>query len=242
MNPLVNEEQTPQSPVDGGRLDGEEWDRGPVPSRFRRRRGVVALAVLAVVVLAVVGVAWYGVARERAAESDIGGDVKAPPCAEPGSREPVEPEVGPAFSFRTPECFRPEGPVEPAANGRDGTRVLLVPVDITLTPGERPMGQIRVSAADVGIDAAAESEEEVTEQLRRGLGITDGADVTMARRTVDGARGWGFHVDSPHRTFVAWSFLKGTMQVNLICQWFGDDLAPRMLAGCNQVVDTLTIA
>jgi hypothetical protein len=104
-----------------------------------------------------------------------------------------------------------------------------------------PVGQIRVSAADVGMDASEGSDEEVEEQLRRGLGV-GGADVETARRNIDGSRGWGFRVDSADRPVVTWTFLKGTMQINVICRWFDESLEARMLAGCGQLVDTLTIA
>jgi hypothetical protein len=117
---------------------------------------------------------------------------------------------------------------------------VLVPVEASPEDGE-PAGQIRVSATDIGMDASEGSDEEVEEQLRRGLGV-DGADVETARRNVDGSRGWGFRVDSAGRQLVAWTFLKGTMQINVVCRWFDENIEARMLAGCGQLVDTLAIA
>jgi hypothetical protein len=117
---------------------------------------------------------------------------------------------------------------------------VLVPVEVSPGDGE-PAGQIRVSAADVGMDASQGSDDEVEEQLRRGLGV-GGADVETARRNIDGSRGWGFRVDSAGRQVVTWTFLKGTMQINVVCRWFDDSIEARMLAGCGQLVDTLTIA
>jgi hypothetical protein len=189
-------------------------------------------------------VVWFGVANHRAAEPAIGAGVKPPACAEPGTGDVVEPEQGSAFSFKMPECFRSgDALVSFAADHSDGTTsVVLVPVDIPLTPGESVTSLIRVSAVDVGRSAATATSQEVEALVRRAFGIGDSANVTMVRRTVDGARGWGFHIDSPDRPLVAWLFLKGTTQLSVVCRWFGEDLKARMLAGCNQIVDTLNIA
>ena len=243
MNQFASDRQPPPSSARSGRQGNEDWDAGPVPSRFRRRPGVTALAafgVLAVVVAAVVGLA----ARcDDDAGSAIGGGITPPPCAEAGTREVVEPPSGSAFRFQMPQCFRSgEGLISPGPGRGDGrTRVVLLPVDLPLTAGEPVTAQITVSATDVGADAASDSDQEMEEQFRRGLGVA-GAGVEAVRRDISGARGWGFRVNNPHRPLVAWAFAKGTMQITVICRWFADDIEARMLAGCNQVVDTLTIA
>ena len=243
MNEFANGRQLPPSSARSGQQGNEDWDAGPVPSRFRRRPGVTALAafgVLAVVVAAVVGLAARG--DNDDARSTIGGGVSPPPCADPGTREVVEPPFGSAFRFQMPQCFRSgEGLISPGPGRGDGrTRVALLPVDLPLTAGEPVTAQINVSATDIGADAASDSDQEMEEQLRRGLGVA-GDRVEAVRRDISGARGWGFRVNDPHRPLVAWAFGKGTMQITVICRWFADDIEARMLAGCNQVVDTLTI-
>jgi hypothetical protein len=243
MHPSANDGQPAPAATDGGRAQNER-DAGPAPSRWRRRPGLTALVVVGVVVAAAVAVVWFGVARDGTAEPAIGAGVKPPACAEPGTGDLVEPEQGSAFRFKMPECFRSgDALVSFAADRSDGTTsVVLVPVDVPLTPGESVASLIRVSAVDVGRSAVTATSQEVEEMIRRAFGISDDANVTMVRRTLDGARGWGYHIDNPDRPLVAWLFLKGTTQLSVVCRWFGEDLEARMLAGCNQIIDTLSIA
>jgi hypothetical protein len=243
MHPSANDAQPAPAATDGGRAHSE-GDAGPAPSRWRRRPGMTALVVVGIVGAAAVAVVWSRVTSDETAEPAIGAGVKPPACAEPGTGDVVEPEQGSAFRFKMPECFRSgDALVSFAADRSDGTTsVVLVPVDIPLTPGESVTTLIRVSAVDVGRSAATATSQEVEELVRRAFGISDDANVTMVRRTVDGARGWGYHIDSPDRPLVAWLFLKCTTQLSLVCRWSGDDLEARMLAGCNQIVDTLSIA
>jgi hypothetical protein len=204
---------------------------------------MTALVVVGIVGAAAVAVVWSRVTSDGTAEPAIGAGVKPPACAEPGTGDVVEPEQGSAFRFKMPDCFRSgDALVSFAADRSDGTTsVVLVPVDIPLTPGESVTTLIRVSAVDVGRSAVTATSQEVEELVRRAFGISDDASVTMVRRTVDGARGWGYHIDSPDRPLVAWLFLKGTTQLSVVCRWSGD-LEARVLAGCNQIVDTLSIA
>ncbi len=219
-------------------------DAGPAPSWWRRRSGVTTLVVVGIVVAAVAGIALFGVTKDRNSEPAIGAGVKPPACAEPGTADLVEPEQGSAFRFTMPECFRSGDalvtfPTDPG----DGTNsVVLVPVDITLASGESVAALVRVSVVDIGTTAVTATSQEVEEMVRRTFDITATTNVTMVRRTVDGARGWGFHIDDPDRTLVAWLFLKGTTQLSIVCRWSGEDLEARMLAGCNRIVDTLSIA
>jgi len=245
MHPSANDGHQAPAATHGGRseTDGDAGP-GPAPGRRRRRLGVTALVVGIVATAVVVAVVWFGVVRDEAPEPAIGAGVKPAACAEPGTRDVVEPEQGSAFRFKMPECFRSgDALVSFAADRSDGTNsVVLVPVDIPLTPGESVTSLIRVSAVDVGRSAATATSQEVEALVRRAFGISDSANVTTIRRTVDGARGWGFHVDSPDRTLVTWLFLKGTTQLSVVCRWSGDEIEARMLAGCNQIVDTLGIA
>ena len=153
-------------PAEAGQAHSEGWNHSLARSWFRRRPGATALSVLGVVVLAAVALVCSTGTGDGSGESTIGAGVKPPPCAGPATRELVEPERGSAFSFRMPECFRSAaGLVSATARGDGGSGVLLVPLDIPLVPGEPVIGQIRVSAADVGIDASEHSDEEVTESL-----------------------------------------------------------------------------
>jgi hypothetical protein len=237
MSQDVSDEQP--TPLPHGGQPGDRVESVVPRGRwFRRRPGLAFLAVAGAVTVLVVAVMGLRAAMSGSDESGLGGGAKPPACAEPGARELVD-ASGSGVRFQMPECFRFAAGSAPASGG-GASRVVLVPVEVSSADGE-PAGLIRVSATDIGTDASEGSDEEVEEQLRRGLGV-GGADVETTRRNIDGSRGWGFRVDSADRPIVAWTFLKGTMQINVLCRWFDETLEARILAGCGQLVDTLTIA
>jgi hypothetical protein len=198
----------------------------------------VAVAVLGLV--AAVGV-WFSIVRSTP-DPTIGGGVKPPPCAEPGARDTVGPQPWVAYRFRIPECFQSgEGVLEKRDDSGAATRLIVLPIELSLEPGQPVDAQIAVSAVQVSANAANGGDESAEEGVRRAFG---GIPVKQtARRSVDGARGLGFRLGAaPPLNLVAWVFIKGTTQVNVVCRWVDTDLDARMLAGCNQLIDSLTIA
>jgi hypothetical protein len=102
---------------------------------------------------------------------------------------------------------------------------------------------IVISAIETFQDASAESEAEIEGRLRAGDELAGVAIDTYKRRTIDGARGWG--AAYPTRSgghSEAWVFYKGSRRVNMSCWWNQETVKDRILAGCAQVLDTLTIA
>jgi hypothetical protein len=198
------------------------------------------------VVFAVVGVVTTTVlflAGPDGRPSTIGGKVTPPPCEEPGGRETVEPQPWAAFRFQVPDCFQLGDELLESASDEPGrARVVVIPVDIELVAGAPVAAQITVSAAGISADDAARGDEEMQEQLLRGAGFV-GDVAEGVRREVDGARGFGIRITrSGAPVGVFWAFVKGTTQVTVVCRWRDDGLDARMLTGCNEVVNTLTIA
>lgn len=213
----------------------------PRSSWFRRRPGLTALVVFAVAAVVTTTVLFF--AGPDGHPSTIGGNVSPPPCEEPGGRETVGPQPWMAFRFQVPDCFQlGDELLEPASGEPGQARVVVIPIDLELVANTPVAAQITVSAAGISADDAARSDEEMQEQLLRGAGFA-GSVKEGVRREVDGARGFGIRITRAGAPVgVVWAFVKGTTQVTVVCRWRDDVLNARMLAGCNQVVDTLTIA
>jgi hypothetical protein len=101
---------------------------------------------------------------------------------------------------------------------------------------------IIVEGRDALGDTSADSDAEVEAGINRVRAISNGGDDPLRRRTVDGARGWGYSSAFTRGGYAeSWNLIKGSRQINMTCFWSDAGMKERMLTGCEQVLDTLEI-
>jgi hypothetical protein len=215
-------------------------DPGPVASRLRRWHRAPLLGVLGVVV-ALVAVATLVTGMPGTDDSKHTGADNPPPCVDPGVRERV---AVPEFGFRMPQCFRPadSAVARSETESRNTTaRRVITPVELSETEADRVGALVVVSASRLDVDTSTVTDDALEVQLWRDVDRVGIAAVSPVRRTVDGARGWRFTlVQSSHESLI-WVFVKRTAQIQVVCRWPDPSLRARIAAGCDELVNSLTV-
>ncbi len=221
-------------------------------TRFRRWPLAPVLVVSAVVLAALAAVTLLDDSEIDDSYFSRGGTdttettgVAAPRCSVAGTRALVEP-AGAAFSFRLPSCFRAaeDGGIEfgDAAQTNVAARSVVVPADVEIVEGRPVRGLIIVSAGPLDAGLVGADEAALEARLRHDLGRAGVVAGEARRRTVDGAVGWGFSVRQNGEESMIWVFVKVRSQVQVVCRWSEPALRAGVTAGCDEVLDSLTIA
>jgi hypothetical protein len=216
------------------------WDAGPVASRLRRWHRAPLLGVLGVVV-ALVAVATLVTGMPGTDDSRDTGVQSPPPCAGPGTPELV---AVPEFGFRMPRCFRTadDAVARSETESRNTTaRAVITPVEVSDAEADRVGALVVVSAGTLDFDASTVTDDALEVQLWRDVDRLGIAAVSPVRRTVDGARGWRFTLVQPSNESLIWVFVKRTARIQVVCRWSDPTLRARIAAGCDEVVNSLTV-
>jgi hypothetical protein len=210
-------------------------------SRLRHWHRAPLLGVLSVVV-ALVAVATLVTRLPGPEGSGQAGADPPPPCADPGTREHV---AVPEFGFRMPQCFRPadSAVARSETESRNVTaRTVITPVEVSEAQADRVGALVVVSASRLDFDSSTVTDGALETQLWREVDHVGIAAVTPVRRTVDGARGWRFTLVQPSNESLIWLFVKRTARIQVTCRWSDPTLRARIAAGCDELVDSLTVS
>lgn len=218
------------------------WPDPATAAAARRRRRSVAAGVVGVVVLlgAVVAVWFVGFGAGRGDDRGAAGEAN---CG--GGRHPVNVDR-PAFTFCMPKGFRPAGA---EIDWDPGIAKAIELQALAVVP---PMGGDVDNIIVMRATEHAHAEDYTDADIERGrensqvFGTAEGP--TM-RRTIDGARGWGYLFRPNSGGYhLAWQFFKNGasldvdgISLNITCMWTREDLKDRITSACDQVLDTLTI-
>lgn len=203
----------------------------------RRWRWTLALGVCGVVVVLIASAAVWLLARG----DDPGSSSKH---GSPGmeTRALVPDGQAPAFTFRMPEGFQAAGAEIPWGRLAGPTALTLQTNAIVPVVGGNVDNIVVINGRDAMQDTSADSDAEVEEGINRVRAISNGGDGPLRRRTVDGARGWGYSTALTSGGYAeSWKLIKGSRQVTMSCFWSDDAMKERMLSGCEQVLDTMKI-
>jgi hypothetical protein len=169
--------------------------------------------------------------------SDPPTSVAAPTCSNPGARELVNP-AGAPYTYRVPDCFQTTTEVTQGRQAGDAK------YETGLLPTGKPgTDLIIVSVYELTRDSDTLSDSEVKNQLDSLVGKLSGKPAaTPDTRTVAGARAWRYTVELTGSTADSWFLFTGTTEVQVLCQWTTSGAKGQIEAGCQQVLDSLTIS
>jgi hypothetical protein len=217
-------------------------DAEPRASRLRRWHRAPLFATLGLIVALVAVGTLVNIAPDNGRDDGV---AQPPPsCAEPGPRDVV---ASGSFSFRMPQCFRPadgavaltETETETESGSATG-RTVMVPVE-AVAVGDSFTALVIVSASTYGSDMSTVDDGALEARLWRDVDYVGIAAVSPIRREVDGARGWRFTLVKPTSESLIWIFVKRTARIQVTCRWTDPTLRSRIDAGCDQLIDTLTV-
>ena len=179
-------------------------DADPARSRLRRGRRAPILGALGLIVALVAVVTLVTVVPDKNGDDGGVAEPAPPPCAEPGTRELVEPGAGSVFGFLMPRCFRPADDAVDFTEAESSAvtlRTVIVPVEV-VAEGEVIRALIIVSASEFSSDMSNVSDAALEAQLwrdvdprRNGLRFT--ASARHRRRS-----GLAFHQRHPDQRVV----------------------------------------
>jgi hypothetical protein len=217
-------------------------DAEPASSRLRRWHRAPLIVTLGLIVALLAVATLVNIAPDNG--RDDGVTQPPPPCAEPGPRDLVASGgAGSSFGFRMPQCFRPSDSAIALTETENGTataRTVMIPVEAAAA-GESFNALVIVSASRFDSDMSSVDDDALEARLWRDVDYVGIAAVSPIRRQVDGARGWRFTLVKPTSESLIWIFVKRTARIQVICRWTDPTLRARVDAGCDQLIDTLTV-
>jgi len=243
----------------------------PAPNRRGLVIGLVAAAVVALLVVSAVVVVLIrrdGSDPEPTAAPGASAPASAPAagqtsaaagaaspaagaasCAQSGSRATVAPSGAP-YTFRMPDCFATVTTGQEGLNAGGATfqyRASIAPAALLDSNGasrskETSRNVVTAAVVALGTDTDPFPDAEIEKRLPPLIDqigkVVGGPD----RRRVSGARAWRYDVElDDDSTAHAWIMFKGSNELMVMCQWDKADQKSTIVAGCNQVVDSLTI-